>query len=136
MMGAVLALRRALHARLVADPALLALLGGPRVHDEPPRAASGPYVVFGPVEARDWSSDGGRACEQELELVAWAARPGDTAAVLAVAARLGEILHEAELTLDGSHLVNLRQTGLSVRRDARTALSRVTVRLRAVTEEG
>ncbi|MGL4438319.1 MAG: tail completion protein gp17, partial [Bosea sp. (in: a-proteobacteria)] len=47
MMDAVIAVRRAIQARLVGDTNLNTLLGGPRIHDEPLRAATGPYVVYG-----------------------------------------------------------------------------------------
>ncbi|MDJ1159029.1 hypothetical protein QNA08_12360 [Chelatococcus sp. SYSU_G07232] len=41
MTSPILALRRAVHARLSGDAALAAMLGGPRIHEEPPRAAEG-----------------------------------------------------------------------------------------------
>jgi hypothetical protein len=135
MIGAVLAVRRAIQARLVADAPLLALLGGPHVHDEPPRAAPGPYVVHGDVEAEDWSSTGDIGCEQRLSLVVWAAKGAETRQALAIAGRVGEALHEAALALQGHRLVNLRQTGLDLTRDAKTGRSCATVRLRAVTEQ-
>ncbi len=135
MMDAVLAVRRGIQARLVADTALIALLGGPRIHDEPPRAAIGPYVVYGDVEARDWSTGTEPGCQQGIELVVWAGKRSETSVALAIAGRIGTALHDAPLTLNGHRLVNLRQTGLDVRRDLRTGLSRAIVRLRCVTEQ-
>ena len=44
------------------------------------------------------------------------------------------ILDDAPLVLDGHRLVNLRVTALSSARDKDTQLTRVTLRLRAVTE--
>ncbi len=134
MMDAVLALRRAVQAHLSADGTLSALLGGARIHDEPPRAAAGPYVVHGEVDARDWSAGVEGGCEQSFQLVVWAGRPGATAEALAVAARVGALLHEAALTPEGHRLVNLRQTSAQARRDGKSALSRVTLAFRAVTE--
>lgn len=134
MMTAILALRRAMQAHLVADAELVALLGGPRIHDEPPRGLPGPHVAHGDVDARDWSSQGSDDCEQDVEIVVWAATAGETARALAIAGRIGDLLHEADLAIEGHRLVNLRQTGLAVRRDGRSGRARVAVRLRAVTE--
>jgi hypothetical protein len=134
MMDAVIALRRAVQARLVADAELSALLGGPRIHDEPPRAAAGPYIVHGDVDARDWSTGTEEGCEQTLSLVVWAGSGGETAVALTIAARLAALLHDAPLAPAGHRLVQIRQTGLDLRRDARTGLCTATVRLRCVTE--
>jgi hypothetical protein len=134
MMDAVLAVRRAIHARLLAHAPLIAALGGARIHDEPPRAASGPYIVHGDVEARDWSSGSSAGCEQTLRLVVWAARPGETAAALSIAGEAAAALHEAPLQPAGHVLITLRQTGLDLARDDKTGLSRVTLIFRAVTE--
>jgi hypothetical protein len=135
MMDAVIAVRRAIQARLVADTALVTLLGGPRIHDEPPRAATGPYIVYGDVEARDWSSSTELGCEQAIEIVVWAPRSAETSVALAIAGRVGLVLHDAPLVPVGHRLVQIRQTGLDVRRDAKTGLSRVVVRLRCVTDQ-
>jgi hypothetical protein len=135
MMDAVIAVRRAIQARLVADTALVTLLGGPRIHDEPPRAATGPYVVHGDVEARDWSSSTEMGCVQSVELVVWAPRGAETSVALTIAGRVGAVLHDAPLVLTGHRLVQIRQTGLDVRRDAKTGLSRAVVRLRCVTDQ-
>jgi hypothetical protein len=134
MNGAILALRRAVQARLAGDAELTALLGGPRLFDEPPRAQAGPYIIHGEVDARDWSTGSDAGCEQTFQLVVWAGKAGETATALAIAARVGALLHEAELTLAGHRLVNLRQTTAQTRRDGKTGLSRLTLAFRAVTE--
>jgi Protein of unknown function (DUF3168) len=134
MMDAVLAVRRAIHATLLADVTLIGLLGGPRIHDEPPRAAAGPYIVYGAVEARDWSTGTDLGCLQVIELVVWAGRGSESQAALAIAGRLVAVLHDAPLSLVGHRLVNLRQSALEIGRDARSGLSRAVLRLRCVTE--
>jgi hypothetical protein len=53
---------------------------------------------------------------------------------LAVAERFDAILDDAALALDGHRLVNLRVTELASERDKDSGLTRVTLRLRAVTE--
>jgi Protein of unknown function (DUF3168) len=134
MSGAIIALRKAIHALLTADTVLLGLLGGPRVHDEPPRAAKGLYVVFGAVNAEDWSSTGDDAAEQRFDLVIWGANTGGTATALLIGARIEALLHDASLTLTGHRLVSLRWQATSSARDERSNLPRIAVTFRAVTE--
>lgn len=135
MTGPILALRRAILDRAQADPDLAALMGGTaRLHDEPPRAAEPVYAVFGDVNAEDWSTDTDRGHLQTLSLVVWA-KPGSARSALLAAERLSALLHEADLPLDGQRLVTLRVTGVSATRDEKTQLARVSVALRAVTEQ-
>jgi hypothetical protein len=131
---AVLSLRRAVHGHLAADAALTALIGTARIHDEPPRAASGVYVVFGDAEALDWSTGTDRGCEQTFRLVVWAAETGSVVLALQAAMRIEALLHEAELALVGHRLINLRATETGIVRDAKTNLQRITLTFRVVTE--
>jgi len=134
MTSPILALRRAIVETAEADAALKELMGGAlRLHDEPPRAAEPVYALFGDVTAEDWSTDFDRGHEQDLSLVVWAAR-GSARTALATAERLAVLLDDAPLALDGHRLVNLRVTGLASTRDRDTQLTRVALRLRAVTE--
>ncbi len=134
MSGPVLALRRAIHARLVADAALVALLGGAHVYEEAPRAAHGVYALYGDVKAEDWSTSSDRGCEQRFEIVVWAAETTSASAMLEAADRICDLLHEAALTLAGHRLVNLRHVACAVERDAKTGLPRTTLSFRATTE--
>ncbi|QFU17082.1 DUF3168 domain-containing protein [Microvirga thermotolerans] len=134
MTSPVLALRRAILDRAEGDETLLSLMGGVlRLHDEPPRAAAPVYALFGDVTAKDWSTDTDRGHEQTLSIVVWSER-GSARDALAVAERFSDILDDAPLALDGHRLVNLRVTELSSVRDRDSRLTRVTLRLRAVTE--
>jgi hypothetical protein len=134
MMDAVLALRRAVQARLAGDPELSGLLGGARIFDAPPRALTGPCIVHGDVDARDWSTGSDAGCEQTFQLVIWAGASGESAEALAIAGRVDALLHEAELAPQGHRLVNLRRATAQSRRDGKTGLTRVTLGFRAVTE--
>jgi hypothetical protein len=129
----VLALRRAIVARLAADQELLGILGGPRIYDEVPRAATGVYAAFGAVSCRDWSTATDQGHEQTATLVVWS-KAGGARPALAAAARMAALLHQADLALAGHRLVNLRVTATEARRDPRANLDRVTLRLSAVTE--
>ena len=134
MTSPVLALRRAILDAAGADAELRALMGGAlRLYDEPPRGAEPVYALFGDATARDWSTDLDRGHEQDFSLVVWSERGGARAA-LSVAERFAAILDDAPLTLQGHRLVNLRATELASARDKDSGLTRVTLRLRAVTE--
>lgn len=134
MTSPVLALRRAILDAALADAELLGLMGGAlRLHDEPPRAAAPVYAVFGDVTAQDWSTDFDRGHEQDVSIIVWAER-GSARTALDVAERFAAILDDAALALDGHRLVNLRVTELSATRDRDSQLTRVSLRLRAVTE--
>jgi hypothetical protein len=132
MIDAILALRRAVQARLIGDAALIGLIGGPRIHEEPPRASDGAHVVHGDVEVRDWSTGGSKGLSLSFDLTVWPARPGDAAGALAIAARINALLHEAALGLPGHALVSLRFVTAALRRDAKTGRTRVTLTFRAL----
>ncbi|MCX7325047.1 MAG: DUF3168 domain-containing protein [Hyphomicrobiales bacterium] len=110
-------------------------MGGPHVYDEPPRAAAGTNVVYGGVDARDWSSGDGVGCEQVIDLIVWAGKGRETSVALALAGRIGAVLHDAALSPAGHRIVNLRQTALEVKHDLKSGLSRATLRLRCITEQ-
>ncbi len=128
-----LALRAAIHAALVADAALVALLGAPRVHDVPPGDADFPFVTLGEAVVADWSTATEAGTEQALTLHVFS-RSGGRAEAFAIAARLQEVLHDAALTLGGHRLANLRATTAEVRRESDGRTFHALVRFRAVTE--
>ena len=134
MSGAVIALRKAVRARLAADPALTALLGGVNIFDETPRAAEPPYITFGDAQTRDLSSTLYAGTEQFLVLQVWSAQGGAREA-LAIADEAAFMLDDAALTLDGHRLINLRLINLELTREAEGRFFRASLRLRAVTEK-
>ena len=134
MSDAILALRVAVQARLLADTPLTTLIGPDRIFDEAPRAARGLYVVHGEVEARDWSTGSDRGCEQEFTLVVWAAQSGSSRQALEAAGLIVAALDEVDLTVNGHALVNLRWLSSRLAREMRNGLPQVTIRFRAVTE--
>jgi hypothetical protein len=119
-----------LRARLVGDAALVALLGGERVWDEPPRGEVPPYVTFGESGASDWPRGGQRL---SVSLVAWSSQGGD-AETLAILDRAAALCADPPLTLDGHRLVLLAVTGTQVPRPDKTGLRRAVLRLSALTE--
>jgi len=127
------ALRAAVHDALAADSALNALLGGPKVYDEPPRAAAFPYVTLGETRVLDWSTGTDTGEEHQLTLHAWSRQGGHREAHLITGALL-QALDDAPLTLADHRLINFRFAVADVRRDADGRTYHALVRFRAVTE--
>ncbi|MEA2990407.1 MAG: hypothetical protein QOG83_3118 [Alphaproteobacteria bacterium] len=133
MTTAAVALRAAIHDALVADTPLTAILGAPRIYDEPPKGVSFPYVTLGEARISDWStgSEGGQ--EHQLTLHAWSRQGGHREAHL-VAGALLQALDDANLALTDHRLVNLRFALADVRRESDGRTYHALVRFRAVTE--
>ncbi len=127
------ALRAAVHAALIDDSALTALLGGPKVYDEPPRAAAFPYVTLGEARVTDFSAGSDGSEEHQLVLHAWSRQGGHQEAHV-IAGALLAALDDAPLTLAGHHLVNFRFAVADVRREPDGHTYHALVRFRAVTE--
>lgn len=134
MSEGALRLRQAVHARLGGDSQLVTLLGGPRIHDEAPRAATGPYVTFDDWQAEDVSTPEKRMVRHEFDLALWAGQTAATARNLAIAARIEQILHDAPLVLAGQRLVFLYWQSSTSAREERSRLPRVTLSFTALTE--
>jgi uncharacterized protein DUF3168 len=127
------ALRAAVHDALTADAALVTILGGPKVYDEPPRTAAFPYVTLGEARIADFSAGGEPGEEHQLTLHAWSRQGGHKEAHL-IAGTLLQALDDAALTLADHHLVNFRFSVADVRREADGRTYHALVRFRAVTE--
>jgi hypothetical protein len=127
------ALRAAIHDALVTDAALAAVLGGPKVYDEPPRSAAFPYVTLGEARIADYSTGSELSEEHQLVLHAWSRQGGQREAHL-IAGALLQALDDAPLTLADHTLVNFRFSVADVRREADGRTYHALVRFRAVTE--
>ena len=131
--SSALALRSAVFQRLAGDAALSALLGGPRIYDEPPRAALPPYVVLAEIETRDLSGDAAPAHEHAFALEVWS-RQGGLSEALKAADRVVRLVDGAALALDGFRLATLAWSATDAQRIADNDLRRAAIRFRAVTE--
>jgi hypothetical protein len=127
------ALRSAIYDALRGDSALVALLGGPNIYDEPPRQAAFPYVTLGEARMANFSAGEARAEEHQLTLHAWSRHGGHREAHL-IAGALLQALDDAPLSLSGHRLVNFRFATADVRREADGRTYHALVRFRAVTE--
>ncbi len=125
------ALTDAMRTALLAHAPLRTLLGGAHVHEERPRGAREPMVVFEAIETRDWSTADQKAHEHFVSL---AVRTNSRSRRLAqqILDEIETVLDGAALSLAGHRLVNLRIVFWSVARQGENFGA--SVRLRAATE--
>jgi hypothetical protein len=127
------ALRVAVHDALMSDARVTSVLGGPKIYDEPPRAAVFPYVTLGEARIADFSAGSERSEEHQLTLHAWSRQGGHREAHVITGA-LMQALDDAPLVLAGHHLVNFRFAVADVRREGDGRTYHALLRFRAVTE--
>lgn len=127
------ALRKAARDLLLAEPALVSALGGPRVWDEPPRGGQRPCIVFERSIVRDWSTMSEDGEEHVLTLDVWSQEPG-MAQALAIARIAASALHDAEPAIPGGRIVLMRVIDIDSGRAQGGRLSRARLRLRALIE--
>lgn len=131
-MSSALALQTAMREALLAHAPLLALLGGGHVFDELPRGAQEPYVAFAGIETRDWSVQGQKGHEHFVSLeVKTKAR--SRALAQDIVGEIETALDNADLTLPGHTLINLRLTFWAVAKA--NEFFNAVVKFRSTTEE-
>lgn len=127
------ALQTALHAALLADTTLTALLGGDKVYDHVSRSRSYPYITFGQSTQRDWSTGTETGSEHAVTLHVWS-QDGGRQEAGAILDAVRTALHDQPLAVNGHRLVNLRVEASDIRRDPDGETFHGTQRLRATTE--
>lgn len=126
-------LQQAIVERLSTDAAVLAITGAGRIFDRLITRAEPPYLVLGEIVSSDFSTGEADASEHRFEIEAWSKQNGRREAVeLADAVRAA--LHDADLTLTGAVLINLRHERTTSRRAPKSGLHVARLRFRAVTE--
>jgi hypothetical protein len=126
-------LQRGIYQALAGSPALGSLLGGTRIYDDPPQAASYPFITLGESTLRDWSTGSEDGAEHLLTLHIWS-RSGGKKQVQDIIEEIKSALHDRPLSLIDHHLVNLRNEFSEVRPDPDGDTFHGIVRYRAVTE--
>jgi hypothetical protein len=132
-MNAALALQQAMRAALLADTALISLLGGAHIFDEIPRGEPHLHVSFTGIETRDWSVMDQKAHEHFVSLEVVSNERG-RAQAQNICNRIEAALDNAALTLSGHRLINLRVVFWSVARMKSDQKFGATLRFRAATE--
>jgi hypothetical protein len=126
-------LQQAMRAALLADTALMALLGGAHVFDEVPRGEQALHVVFANIEMRDWSVMDQKAHEHFVTIEV-STNDRSRVKAQAVCQRIETVLDNAALTLTGHRLVNLRNVFFNVSRVKADKNFGAVLRFRAATE--
>jgi hypothetical protein len=132
ILNAEVALRQAIRAALLLDKSLGARLNQ-GVYDEAPRHAVFPYVSFGDVVLRDWSTGSDRGLEHQFTLEIWSAEPG-AIETLELADLIVDALARASVQPQGFALIDLRFVSFETKRESNGRVARGRLRLRAVTE--
>lgn len=131
-MAAAIELQKAVYAALVADVALAARIGN-RIYDHAPASAPFPYVTFGRASHYDWGTTTEDGDEHIFTIHVWSRTKG-RAEALAIMAAVRARLHDADLTLSGHALVNLREEMSETRFEDDHDVHHGSLRFRAVTE--
>lgn len=126
-------LQKAIFARLEGDAPLKTLLGGAKVYDQAPAHTPFPYVTFGRIGIHDWSTGTERGTEQIFSIHVWSKARGKRE-VHAIMETVRGLLDDADLSLAGHALVNMRLDYSEIRHDDDLAVNHGTMRFRAVTE--
>lgn len=126
------ALQKAVYAALEADPALIALIGDPpRLYDATPTNARYPFVIIGESRLRDYAGIDG-ALEHEIRIAIYSRYAGRRE-VKEISAAIYDALHEADLSLPQTALVNIRFVFADALRNADGETFYGAVRFRVVT---
>jgi hypothetical protein len=127
-----LPLQKAIVATLKADAKVAAIVGG-RVYDGVPVDAPLPYVSIGSFQLLPDSTACLAGGEAIIQLDGWAAGPATTQAKQ-LGGAIAYALDQAELSLDGQHLVSLTVTETQYLRDPDGITAHAVVSLHAWTE--
>jgi len=133
MNPAALDLQAAVAARLLGDADLVALLGGPRIQDGPPRGTAFPFVSIGEADQADWSDGGEAGGSIRLVLHVWSRATGSREA-WTILGRLMALLHDQPLALADHALVLVRAEFAEVRPDPDGLTRHGVLRLGALVE--
>jgi hypothetical protein len=126
-------LQKAVFAALRGNAPLVALLGGPKIHDQAPANVVFPYLTFGRTSVYDWSTDTESGTEQLFSVHVWSKSQGKREA-LEIMEVVRTLLDDATLNLGTQHLVSMRLEFSEARFDDRLSLHHGLLRFRAVTE--
>ena len=133
MIPSTLALQQAIFATLTTAPALLSLLGAPRIYDAAPQPVAFPFITFGQSTLRDAGTSTEPGDEHLVTLHIWSRGRGRKEAQ-SIIGIVRALLHDQPLALTDHRLVNLRHDYSDCRRDPDGETIHGTLRLRAVTE--
>ena len=130
---AELALRSAIRTAALADATLAGAVNS-SFFDGAPKDALFPFVAFGDVVLRDWSTGSDAGLEHQFTLDIWSSQPGN-GETLKIADQILDFLGRAVLQLQGAQLIDLRFVSCEARRESNGRYAKGRLRFRAITEE-
>ncbi len=126
-------LQKAVYGALAANTTLITALGGTKIFDHIPQKAAFPYLVIGQATDRDWSTSSEDGSEHRMTIHIWSGK-SDRQEVYQLQQLVRLDLHDAQLSAQDHHLVNLRHEFSEVRADPRSDALHGIMRFRAITE--
>ncbi len=126
--------QKSLYQALKLDVGLVALLGGPKIYDDVPQRSAYPFVSFGNLVDRDWSTSSDSGSVLALTLHIWSKARGKMQCFEIMNA-VRRVLHDGDLQVEDHELVNLRFEFSDARLDPDGETYHGILRFRAVTEE-
>lgn len=126
-------LEQAILSFLKSDSALIGLLGGMRLYDEPKRNARFPYLTLITSYSRDWSTGTEAGEEHRILITIWTAA-NDRSRQQEILARLRTLLGAFEPEMTDHALVNFLIERVELRPDRKNHLLQGVMQIRAVTE--
>ena len=130
---AELALRSAIRTAALADATLAGAVNA-SFFDGAPKDAVLPFVAFGDVVLRDWSTGSDAGLEHQFTLDIWSSQPGN-GETLKIADQILDFLARTALQLQGAQLIDLRFVSFEARRESNGRFAKGRLRFRAITEE-
>lgn len=127
------ALQAAIQDVLSRDEGLRAALGGARIYDYVPRKVDFPYMTFGEISVRNWSTGTDLGEEHSITFHIWS-RAAGRGEVHDIASAVRAALHDRQLIIPGHRLINLQHEYSESGRENDGEHFKGLVRFRAVTE--
>lgn len=135
-MSAALALQRALRSRLVATPAVTALVPATAILDRNQRPAPSPSIVLGEAQEVDEESDLMRRRVRVYHTAHVWKREPSLEGVTAICGAIRAAVHAGRLLLEtGLHCADVRVSGMRTMRDPDGETSHGVVTIEAIVEE-
>jgi hypothetical protein len=131
--SASLALQQQIFRKLTNHPELIALLGGANVYDHVPQDTAYPYINIGQIAVRDAGTFTDNMQEHTIAINAFTNNEGKRE-VYNILHTVREILHDANMKLDGHHLISLQYRSSQAEKDERGEGYNGSATYRAVTE--
>jgi hypothetical protein len=133
MAAAAADLQTAICSVLIADPALVAVLGAPYLYESPPKNVVYPYVTFAGTSVYDWSTGTAIDTEQLFTLHVWSKSNGDVEA-LGIMVLIRVRLADRLVPVGGRDPVRLALEFFELRYDDDLAMHHGLARFRALAE--